>query len=74
MKKVRKLFTKDEIKKIINLWEDKTVEELAEELSRAVSSICYIARRVRKNGYPLSQKRKNGTLDLMIKEVIKEIK
>jgi transposase len=72
-KKRQSPFTKDEIKAVITLWEDKSTNEIAEELGRRTSSICYIANAIRKEGYTLSKKTKRGTMNLLIKEVIAEL-
>lgn len=69
---MKKLWTKDEIKKVIELWESKTTEEIADELRRPHLSIGYIAKKIRDCGYPLSKKRKAGTIMNLVKEVLKE--
>lgn len=74
MRKTKRFFTKEEIRKVIKLWEDKTIEELAFELNRPKSSIGYLARKIRICGYKLPRKIKVGSLNFMIKDVIKEFK
>jgi transposase len=66
-------YTKDEIKAVITLWEDKSTQEIAEELGRKTSSIGYIANAIRKEGYRLPKKTKRGTFNLLVKEVIAEL-
>ncbi len=66
-------FTKDEIKKMIQLWETKTIPELAEELDRSISSVHYISKRIRVAGYDLPKKNWPNSVDSLIKEVLKEL-
>ena len=68
-----KMWTKDEVKKMIDLWESKTVEELCVELNRVPSSVITMAKQIREAGYHLSKKRKVSVKRLMVEETLKEL-
>lgn len=68
--KKKKMYTRDEVKAVATLWQDKTVDELARELKRTPQSITYIAHMIRKQGYNLARKRKTGTTMLMVHDVL----
>lgn len=69
----KKLWTKSEIKLVIKLWDTATTAEIADELKRPKTSIGYIAKKIRDEGYDLPKKQKSGTLSLLVKEVLKEL-
>lgn len=69
----RYTWTKESLKSVINLWESKTLDEISKELGVNIQNVIYIASRIRKAGYDLPRKKKRGTVDLLIKEVIKEL-
>jgi hypothetical protein len=68
-----KLWTKDEVKKLIDLWEHSTVAEVCKALKRNKGQVLYMALQIRKSGYNLPKKiyprRTNG----MVKEVLREL-
>ena len=66
------MFTKDQIKAVMNLWETKTVRQIADELRVKAESIQYIATAIRNAGYKLPKKRVKGHLRLLIEEVLSE--
>lgn len=70
---IKKLWTKSEIKLVIQLWDTKTTTEIANELKRPVTSIGYIAKKIRDAGYHLSKKQRHGTISLLVKEVLSEL-
>lgn len=70
----RHLWTKDEIKQVINLWESKTCGEIADELGVKAFAVMAMARKIRLAGYPLPKKWKGGYLNTLVKEVVAEIK
>lgn len=70
----RKLWTKGEFKTILSLWETKTTEEIAQDLGRHPSAITAIAAKLRKAGANLPKKRRNGYLDSLVSEFVKESK
>lgn len=67
------MWTKDEIKKILNLWEDSTMEEMAEKLGVNRQQLDYIVTSMRKAGFVLSKKHKRGQLSVMLQEVLNEL-
>lgn len=67
-------WTKDRIKTVMQLWDSKTKEELADELGCEKQHIDYIAWNIRKAGYELSKKTQKATLRKLIGEVIDELK
>lgn len=72
--KVSKPFTKQEIKAIIKLWETKTTQEIAAEINRSTGSVQYMANVIRKSGYHLPRKSQKGTIRLLVKEVLNDLK
>ena len=70
---MKKYYTKQEIKQVIKLWDEYTIEEIANKLDRTKVSILYIASHIRKCGFKLSRKLRKGTLDGLIKEVLTEL-
>lgn len=65
-------WTKNEIRKVKELWNSATVEQIADELSRTKQSVQYIAGQIRKAGFDLPKKRKVKVLQNLIKEVFGE--
>ena len=72
--KKRKYWTKDELKQFLKLWESKTTEDLSREFGVKGSTISAIAGTFRKEGMKLTFKRKVGSVNHLIKELVKEIK
>lgn len=66
-------WTKEEIKKLINIWNNKTLEEICYELSRTKTQILSMTNQIKKEGYKLQIKRKNKVRNKMIKEVLNEL-
>lgn len=66
-------WTKEEIKKMIKIWDDYSLDQICEELDLERSQIVSMARQIRKEGYELTSKKKNGVHAKMIKEVLSEI-
>jgi hypothetical protein len=74
MKVKNRRFTKDEIRKVIKIWESKTLTEIAEEIDRSTASVNYISNQIRKAGYKLPKKQPLHSVQNLIKEVINELK
>ncbi len=72
MKKMHKMWTKEDFKDLLGLWENATVNEMADRFDVSTATIYSIAKKFRALGYPLTKKRRNGTMDLLIREVIAE--
>ncbi len=73
LKKTFRMFTKEEIRKVIMLWENSSVAEIADELDRKPQSIIYLAKKIRKCGYPLPKKYIKRESDSLIKTTLKEM-
>ncbi len=69
-----KAWTKDELKEFVKLWESVSSAELAQRFGVTKATISAIAARFRRAGFPLVMKRRNGHLDELISEAIREIK
>jgi len=69
---MKKYFTKEDIKTVIELWNTKTKEEIAEQLGRSVYSITYISSAIRKAGYDLPRKSIKHERGQFIKRILKE--
>lgn len=65
-------FTKDQIREVMNLWETKSTDEIAEKLGLNKGAISYLANVIRKEGYRLPKKHKIGILRALVKDVIQE--
>lgn len=63
-------WTKEEIRRMVDLWETKTLEEVAEEMGVKTSRITYMAHQIRKAGYPLAMKRRTGYIRTLISEAL----
>jgi len=73
MSKTYKQWTKEELREFVSLWDTNTGEELAEKFAVSRQTINGIAKKFKDSGYHLQSKRKNGTVNLLIKEVIAEL-
>lgn len=65
-------FTKENIREVMDLWESKTTDQIAEKLGVNRNSITYIANIIRKEGVRLPKKHRVGYIRGLIKEVIAE--
>lgn len=71
----RHLWTKKDIREVIELWETMTPTELAEKIGCTESGVIFMAYQLRKEGFPLARrKRKNGVIRKLVREVISEYK
>lgn len=67
-------WNKEEIKRLITLWETKNAAELAEEMNLSIPQVMYMANQIRKEGYKLPKHNKIGEVRNLIKEVISELR
>lgn len=58
---------------VLQHWESKNTEDLADMLGRSRASICAMAATIRREGIPLARKRKKNSINLLVKEVIAEM-
>ena len=73
MKKEKRYFTKQEIKSVVKLWKDTSLQDIAKELKMTVIQVAYLAQSIRKAGHKLPKKRKIGQLNFMVKEAMREL-
>lgn len=73
-KQANHMWTKEEIKKLYTLWNELSMEEMCEELGLEPKNIRYMVSQMRKNGFNLQKKKKNGRLMSMLQDVKKELK
>lgn len=71
---VQNPWTKEDMKKLILLWEEKSLEDLGEEIGRTRAQILDMARKMRKENINLPVKKKKGVINGLILEVKKELK
>ena len=65
------MWTKQDIMKVIDIWDSKSTDDIAKELKCTKKEVCNIAYQIRKV-YPLQRKRNNVTLRLLIEETVSE--
>lgn len=66
------LWTKEKIRKVLELWDTKTTQELADDLGTTKMSISFIAAVLRKEGAPLTRKTSSGHIRKLAREVLDE--
>jgi len=67
------MWTKENIRVLVNIWEKSTVEEIADKLDVDKRKVTYMANVIRKQGYPLSRKHVKSRAKIMIDEVMSEL-
>lgn len=68
------MWTRDEVKSLFKLWEDTSVEDIAERLKLEVSQVRTMVTAMRKKGFPLARKRVNSYIQVLLDDVKKELK
>lgn len=63
------LWTKESIRKVMALWETKTMSELASELGVEKKHVAYLIGQLRKRGVNVSKKWKKGIISSLIDEI-----
>ena len=68
------LWTKNEVRKLKDLWDTKSLEEVAIELNLKPEQISYMAGQMRKVGFKLSTKRRRGggRVQILLRELLAE--
>lgn len=66
------MFTKKDILAVVDLWEKKGTQEIADEMGLTKNQIVYLAVQIRNSGYKLPKKKKNGYIQSLVKEALKE--
>ncbi len=69
----RKFYTKEHIKGIIKLWENNSVDEIANKLGITPQAVVYLAKQIREEGYNLPKKHIVGKTRSLIKSVLSEL-
>ena len=68
------MWTKEGIKKMIKLWEESSIQDIADALGIEKKNVQYMAMQIRKAGGKLPRKHHTGHIQSLIKEVLKEIR
>lgn len=68
------MWTKEEIKKLYEIWEKYSAEDVAEALRIEVGQVRYMVTQMRKQGFPLQKKRTKGRVMIMLEELKEELK
>lgn len=63
------MWTKDEAKKVLRLWSSKTREEVAKEIGVSELQLYNIVTQLRKAGFNLPKKHRNGHLRNLLEEM-----
>ena len=71
MKKTHQ-WTKAEVKKVAQIWDKKSADEIASELGVKTIQVNYIVMQMRKAGFNLPRKHRKGTLQVLLKEALAE--
>lgn len=74
MKKTMHMWTKSELKELVKIWEGRTAQEVADSLGVEKDAMQQVVFRLRRAGVKITRKHRTGYLDLLIKEVAKELK
>lgn len=67
------MWTKEELRTILLLWDQISFSELAEKLDITHFQLHYMVKKMNKNGFNLQRKRNIGRLDSMLKELKAEL-
>jgi hypothetical protein len=68
--KKQKQWTKEEVRKVQKLWNNSTLVDLATELKVTKQQLQSLVYAMRKVGFKLAKKRRNGYLGSLLKEVL----
>ncbi|MCK5017882.1 MAG: hypothetical protein KAS32_12535 [Candidatus Peribacteraceae bacterium] len=77
MSKVKKhshQYTKEEIRKVLKIWEKSSVQDIADELGVTTNQVQYLASQIRKAGVDLPKKKRVGHFQKLILEIAEEEK
>jgi len=67
------LYTKDFFQTFAKLWDELSVEDMANKLGIDKPQVNYIAAKIRKAGYALTKKREHGVFQRLLIEAMDEI-
>jgi biotin operon repressor len=74
IKRPKHLFTKDEAKKLLTLWEGSTKQQIADKLEIRIDQVSYLATQMKKSGFKLQRKSSKGYLNGMLKDLYNELR
>lgn len=66
------MWTKEEIRTVLELWQDSSVADIAAEIGVDPARVVYIAQQIRRAGYELPKKHIKGRTMSMVEDVIAE--
>lgn len=67
------MWTKENIKTLMKLWEAETVEGIGEKMNLNKTQVQYMANNIRKMGYPLAKKHNISQTKALVEETMKEL-
>lgn len=73
MKYLKHFWTKDEIKKVANVWESTNPQDLADDLKIEHKQLMYMVKKMRDVGFKLTKKRKVAYINTLLNEVMSEM-
>jgi len=73
MKKTKHMFTKQEAKSLLTLWNTNSKEEIAEKLNLTLDQVSYLTGQMKLAGFKLSRKHQKGHFIVMLAELKKEM-
>jgi len=68
------MYTKDEIKQVINLWVDTPMSKICKKMDLSPVQVGYLVSLLRAEGMNLPKKHLVGTTRSLVKEVVAELK
>lgn len=68
------MWTKEEMKYIVKVWDEATLDDICDKFEVSKSQIMYIVTQLRKNGIKLAKKHVTGRLQALIDEVKRDLK
>ena len=66
-------WTKKQLKQLIFLWETESLASIAKKMNFSITKVRAMAFTLRKAGFPLERKKKDGYVQPMLKELAKEM-
>lgn len=67
------MWTKENIKQLMKLWDDNTLEEIANEMGLQTGQVQYMAHAIRKMGYVITRKHVRGRIKSTIEDAMQEL-
>lgn len=67
------MWTKDNVKKLLEIWEHKNISEICSEMGLEAKQVAYMVVTLRAKGFNLTKKRVPGKLQSLLDEVAGEL-